>query len=109
MRKSKAKDPATARVDSALKAIYADGFNIYAAINKLKKKLTSVDKFPDEVLLGVCESYWRSKPGIKNRWPWFVAAMEYQTRLWICDQNQKAKPDPRAGFSQSIKEILGNG
>lgn len=88
-------------------AVYADDFNIYAAINKLKKKMNRKDPFPDEVLIGVCDSYWNNKPGIKKRWPWFVAAMEYQTRLFICDaeeaKNAEYKKQPMA---ESIKQIM---
>ena len=100
--KNQTKNPV---VEKELKGVYSDGFNIYAAINKLKKTMNRSD-FPDDVIVGVCRSYWRSKPGIKGRWPWFLAAMEYQTRLWICDQHEASKPDPRAPMAQSIKQIL---
>jgi hypothetical protein len=110
MQKPKAKGPAASGPDSevgiALKAVYADGFNIYAAINRLKKKMNR-QEFPDVVLLGVCKSYWSCKPGIRGRWPWFLSSMEYQTRLWICDsheaENAKHK---RAPVSQSIRDIM---
>lgn len=98
-----------------LKSVYKDGFNIYAALNKVKRKIkvpadmrgTTEHDFPDEVLIGVCDSYWRSKPGIKDRWPWFLSAMEYQTRLWISDQReQENAKHKRAPASQALKDIM---
>ena len=95
-------------VKTSLAAVYESGFNIYAAINKLKKKMNRKDHFPDEVLIAVCDSYWNNKPGIKKRWPWFIQAMVTETNLWSCAQHEKAKPDPRAPMAQSIKDILRN-
>jgi len=96
------------KVEAALKAVYADGLNIYAMIGKLKKRYSSLESFPDRVLLGVCASYWRCKPTVRKRWPWFIAAMETETRLWICDQHEAEKPDPRAPAAQSIRDIMRN-
>lgn len=111
MQKPKAKGPAAPGPDSevaiALKAVYADGFNIYAAIGRLKKRYTALDKFPDEVLLGVCRGYWRCKPGIRARWPWFLKAMETETRLWICDQRAAENAaHKKAPVAQSIRDIM---
>jgi len=64
------------------------------------------DNFPDDVIIGVCDSYWNNKPGIKNRWTWFIQAMTTETNLWINAQHQKAKPDPRGPVAQSIKDIM---
>ena len=93
-------------LEKALADIYADDFNIYAAINKLKKKMNRKDHFPDEVLIAVCDSYWNNKPGIKKRWPWFIQAMVTETNLWSNAQHEAAKPDPRGPVAQSIKDIM---
>ena len=111
MQRAKTKDPAAPSADSekvkaALKTVYDDGFNIYASINRLKKEMGRKDHFPDEVLIGVCNSYWKNRDMIKARWPWFIQAMTTESNLWINRQHQAEKPDPRGPVSQSIKDIM---
>lgn len=102
-------------VDTALDKVYTSGLNIYSLINKTKKKLGQPKnfQFPEQVLLGVCESYLKNKEKIKDAWPWFVKAFiseyyQYNANKNITD-HQKLKEDMtnfRGGDVEKLKEIL---
>lgn len=94
---------------TALDKVFKDGFNIYECLNKLKKESKVGAQVPNEVLLGVCDSYWKNKTKIKKTWPWFAKTIVAEWHAWNAEQNiregQEYKQDRT--MPQSIKEILG--
>jgi hypothetical protein len=92
----------------ALDKIYQDGLNIYSLINKLKKESKVGAEIPEVVLLAVCESYWKSKPKIKEDWAWFQRVLVAEWQKYNAEQNVKeGEAWKKQGMAQSIKDILG--
>jgi hypothetical protein len=97
--------------EAALKKVYDTGFNIYQLIAKTKKELHwgPDQKFPDEVILKVCEQYFKDKGTIKKQFPWFIKVLSmesaaYQARKNI-EENEKAKKEPVI-IGDLLKEIF---
>jgi len=102
------KQQASPALQAAFTKISKDGLNIYALINKAKKLIGQPKewRFPEEVLLRVCEVYEKDKANIEQPWPWFLKVLKAESALWHADQQIKAN-DKRVGFAPSVKEILG--
>lgn len=98
---------ATPVLHTALDKIYKQGFNIYSLINKAKKLMGQPAewKFPEEVLLRICEAYERDKANVIQSWPWFIKVLKAESGLWHASQ-QVSKNVKDKGFAPSIKEIL---
>lgn len=83
------KEQPSAALKAVLDKICKEGLNIYSLINQLKKELKwrKDQKFPDEVLLAVCEQYSKDKAGIKDPWPWFKRVIEEKSKDHFAQQN----------------------
>ena len=95
------------QVEVALKTVYADGFNVYMMLNKLKKDLKRRDNFPDEVLLLFCEHYWKYHSEVKRTYPYFLKAFQMVSAQWHAgNQIREGQKYKKEGMAQSIKDIL---
>jgi len=96
-------------VKKALDDVFKSGFNIYELINKAKKELkwTKEQRFPDEVILGVCAAYKKEKDKIKESFPWFMVVLRKESEAYFAAKNiaehQKFKEQ---GGAMSLAEIL---
>jgi hypothetical protein len=107
-RELKEKQPSAA-LQAALTKVLEDGFNIYALIIKTKGQLKQPKdfEFPEEVLLKVCEAYWREKTTIRQPWPWFVKVLaDEQVRWNVNQQITQGEAYKKEGMASSIAEIL---
>lgn len=95
-------------VKTALEKVYKTGFNIYSLINKIKKELKWAKdrRFPDEVLLGVCEAYWRDKDKIRSDWAWFVRVLEAKSNEYYAQKNITEHQTIKKQEAISLKEIM---
>ena len=97
-------------VKAAMDQIEKGGFNIYAMVYKAKEgiKQTKDWRFPDQVILRVCEAYHNEKAKIREPWPWFIEVLKQESIRWNAEQHEKESKtrDKRAPFAHSIKEIL---
>lgn len=89
--------------------VYADGFNIYQCLNKLKKELKLCVDFPPEAIIWTCEEYLRTKPNVQTPYPWFIRVFTAHSERYFSEQHVRESEtrDKRGGFAQSIKDILG--
>lgn len=95
------------KLETALKRVYKQGFNIYNLIHIAKKQIGQPKEwhFPEEVLLRVCEAYTRDKAEIHHSWPWFVKVLKDESALWHAQQNINAnKKDYKSTFN--LKDLL---
>lgn len=112
--RSEAKDPADPRaysetVKSEMKAVYDDGFNIYALINRMKKELKLCIDIPEEVILKICVEYHRQKPQIRSPFPWFVRVFTQVSREYFSGKNRAADLELRkAEIPPRLKDIMRN-
>lgn len=88
--------------EAALKEVYDSGFNIYSLIGRLRKERNWPKdlKLPDEVIIGVCEQYFKDKDNIKKKWPWFLKVLDSEIIEWM--ESKKQGGD----VPQSIKDIM---
>jgi hypothetical protein len=88
--------------------VYADGFNIYRCLNRLKKEIKLVPDFPPDAIIWTCQEYLRTKPAIRNHYPWFIRVFRANSERYFSEQHCKESEtrDKRGGFSQSIKDIM---
>jgi len=96
-------------VKQAMDEVYRSGFNIYALVGKVKKRLRwdSKRKFPDKVILRVCAEYKTCKPAIKEHWPWFVKVLKAQSEAYYAEEAQKEhKQLSGRGGGLSLADIL---
>jgi len=100
------------KVSIALDAINKDGFNIYALLSRAKVKVKQPawkHVFADQVILALCDEYWKYKPKIKDAWPWFERVLVQKYTEWHANnqiaQNQEYK---KTEVSPIIKDILKN-
>jgi len=93
---------------AALNKIFQDKFNIFTLIAKIKKELKwdKGQEFPEEVLLKVCEAYWRDKPKIKQPWPWFRVVLTKESEMYFASKNIKEHAAIKKQGSMSLAEIL---
>jgi len=87
--------------------VYKDGFNIYKCLNKVKKQMKSSKDFPPQAIIWTCENYLRTKPTVRNHYPWFVRVFRASSERFFAEQNvkegQKHKKEPVA---QVVKDIM---
>jgi len=108
--KNKSNSPA---LQEAFNLIIKDGFNIYPLLIKTKKLLKQPAgfEFPEEVLLKVCEAYWREKATIRKPWPWLIRVLRDEWSRWnIAMHTVSGSSQGRSSSSseaESIAEILG--
>ena len=87
--------------------VYKEGFNIYAFKNKLKKQMrwSLKTEFPDEVIVGVCNQFLKTKPIIRNHWSWFIRVMRLESDKYFASkhiqEHQRMKHT-----TPSLKDIL---
>jgi phage replication O-like protein O len=95
-------------VTKALDAIYKEGFNIYALINKAKAQLKwgKDQRFPDQVILGVCAAYQKDKPKITNAWPWFTVVLRKESEAFFAAKNIAEHQKIKSQGAMSLAEIL---
>lgn len=62
-------------------------FNIYQLLGRLKK--TKGVEIPEEVVVKICASYIKNKPGIKKLWPWFLITTKKEWEAWNAEQQIK--------------------
>jgi phage replication O-like protein O len=95
-------------VTKALEAVYKTGFNIYALINKAKAQLkwTKEQRFPDQVILGVCAAYQKDKPKIANSWPWFTVVLRKESEAFFAAKNIEEHRQIKNQGTLSLAEIL---
>ena len=91
--------------------VYADGFNIYKCLNKLKKNLKLVPDFPPEAIIWTCQSYLSTKIPIQEHYPWFVRVFTASSQRYFSEQHEKESQERHkdrgsGGMAQSVKDIL---
>jgi len=61
-----------------LQNVYTKEFNVYALINKAKKLLhwPKEREIPEEVIRNIYNSYIKNKHHIRNKWAWFLIALQ---------------------------------
>jgi len=97
------------QVKQAMDEVYRAGFNIYALIGKVKKRLNWPQKrrFPDDVILRICAQYRDSKPVISEHWPWFLRVLKAESEAYYAEQAQKEHARLKSGSGGcSLKDIL---
>lgn len=96
------------KVNEALDSVLKAGFNIHAAICKTKAMLHQpvTWRFPDDVILKVCEAYHREKPQIKKPWPWFLSVLKRESSLWFAGQHVDQAQIYKKSGAMNFKEIL---
>lgn len=80
---------ASPALQAALKEVSKEGFNIYPLLTRLKRELHQPAewRFPEPVVINVCQAFVRERPKIKSEWPWFVKVMKQETALYFANQN----------------------
>lgn len=97
------------KVATALAAVNKDGFNIYAALERVRvaRKQPKGAKMPDEILLQLCEQYWKYKPQIRDHWPWFIRVLgsladQYNANRNVMEHQEMKKMQ----LPENIRDIL---
>lgn len=88
--------------EAALKRVNDSGFNIYSLMGRLRKerKWPKDLILPSEVVINVCNQYFKDKDNIKKPWPWFLKVMGSECKGWM--ESKK-----RTGLMpQAIKDIM---
>lgn len=97
------------KVKEAMDQVFNDGFNIYAMVYKAKTNIHQPKdwRFPDEVILAVCEAYHKEKDKIREPWPWFITVLKRESENWFAEQNiAQAQTYKRDSGALSLVEIL---
>lgn len=95
--------------DKLLDKVNEEGLNVYALLNKLRKKLGWKKKqhFPAEVIVAVCRQYIRDKAKIKRQWAWFAKVIQAESAAHFARKSiQEGEKFKKAPVAQSIKEIM---
>ncbi len=76
-------------VNILLNRVNKSGFPIYTMISRVKKQLKWDKKrdFPDEVLIGVCNSYIKYNGDIDNKYAWFVKVLKAESDKYHAAEN----------------------
>jgi phage replication O-like protein O len=108
--------PSAGFFEESLKTVFNDGLNIYALMNRVKTELKwpAGKDFPEEVVLSVCDFYWKEKEKIRNPWPWFIVTLKqsiynYHAKKNIDEHNafrEEYRNLGRGGDAISIGEVL---
>jgi hypothetical protein len=102
------KDQPSEKLKAALDKVIKDGFNIYKLLGRLKKEMRwqKDQLFPDEVLLGVCESYEKGKGKIKDQWAWFKVAIRQESEQYFATKNIEEHRKLKAQGPMSLAQIM---
>ena len=93
--------------DQILEQVYADGFNIYQCLNRLKKDLGFAKdfSFPSEVVTKVCEQYFKDKP--TKPWAWFVKVFASESEKYHAQENIRVNEESKLiSFDSRIKTLI---
>ena len=95
--KDKEEDKEQSQADAVLKKIYSGGFNIYRLLNNLKKKIgfPTNFNFPEEVIIKVCNQYFKDKAKIIKPWPWFIRVFAKESEKYHAEKNIKINKDSK--------------
>ncbi len=87
-----------------LTKVYLKGFNIYKCLNRLKKERGWAKDFklPESVLIGVCNSYHKTKT-IRSSWPWFMKVLKAECEQWFAQQQIESNDK---SVAPEIKELI---
>lgn len=89
-----------------LKAVYKE-FGVYQFLTKLYKDKKII--IPEEVLVKICESYFKNKP-METDWGWFIVVTQKEWESWNSAQNEKdskeREKEARAPIAPAIAEII---
>lgn len=97
------------KVKEAMERILQDGFNIYEMINKVKANMRQPEtwNFPEQVILKVCEAYFKEKDKINDPWPWFITVLKQESESWFAEQNiTQAQIYKKDSGALSLAQIL---
>ena len=97
------------KADIVSESVYSSGFNIYQCINRLKKQLGfSKDfKFPAEVIIKVCNQYFKDSLKIKNQWTWFIKVFTRESEKYHAEKNIRMNKENKAiAFNKDIKDLI---
>ena len=98
-------------VKQAMDKVTKAGLNIYAMVYKAKQSMKQPKdwRFPDQVILRVCEAYHKEKDRIRQPWPWFIEVLKRESERWNAEQHEieSKTANKRAPFANSIKSIMG--
>ncbi len=100
----------SAALKERIKRVHAEGLNMSALINRLKKKMgwKPEDHFPEEVLIKVCDQYFKQKTIIKKPWAWFIRVIEAECGIYYAQKNrEEGEKFKKAPVALSLKEIMG--
>lgn len=67
----------------------AHGFNIYALMNRFYKQSKLNRRLPEEVLLGILNSYWQNKDRVKDPWPYFITTLKERSAQHFAKENER--------------------
>ena len=96
------------KAEELLKRVHKNGLNIYALLNKLKKQLkwSKEQNFPSEVIIGVCERYFKDAH-IKREWPWFTVTIRAESAAYFARKSMEEGEDwKKAPVALSVKAIM---
>lgn len=96
----------TAFADEIISQVYKD-FPIYKFLGKLAKNKL---KLPEEVIIGICNSYLKNKSGIKDKWAWFMITAkqcwaDYNARKNITDSAELNKLSDSKEIRQLVEGV----
>ncbi len=99
----------SAALTEIIKKVHAEGLNISALINRVKKQMkwSAERHFPEEVMIGVCSHYLTNKDKIRNPWPWFIKVLEAECGSYYARESiAKGEEFKKAPVAQSLKNIM---
>jgi hypothetical protein len=99
------------QVKKAMAEVYADGFNIYRCLNRLKKDMKLSVDFPPDAIIWTCEAYKQQKPKVREHYPWFVRVFRANSERYFSEQHcreseERHKARGTGGIPQTLKDIL---
>lgn len=107
--KSRVESKEQQEADKLLDQVYKKGLNIYQLINKIKKQMKwgKKQRFPADVLIAVCQQYFKDKENIKSEWGWFTKVIQAESAAYFArksvQEGEKWKKEPVA---LSMKKIM---
>jgi len=67
------------KLEALGKRVYAEGFNIYSMISRLKKDMKLRVNFPDSVITETCLQFLKEKEKIRVNYAWFVRVFKQKS------------------------------
>lgn len=95
--------------DIMLLSVYSSGFNIYQCLHRLKRQLGfSKDfKFPAEVVVKVCNQYFKDSLRIKNQWSWFVKVFTRESEKYHAKENIRINEESKTvSYNKELKDLI---